>query len=107
MIKIFKYPIPVTDYFNMPIDNYFKIEMPLHAEILCLKMVKEKPYIWALIDDTKELKDRHFRIFTTGETIVENNNQFFFMNYIGTILSLEGSYVWHLCDCDEKDLNKE
>ena len=57
MIKIFKYPIPVTDYFNMPIDNYFKIEMPLHAEILCLKMVKEKPYIWALIDDTKELKD--------------------------------------------------
>jgi|SRR6185369_5341993 len=98
MKKIFKYPIPVTDYFSVPTDDKFVISMPNYAKILCVQLQKEKPYIWALVDDEEKLRNRHFRIVGTGELILESEDQLDFVDYIGTIQMLDGSLVWHLFD---------
>jgi hypothetical protein len=97
MRKIFKYPIPVTDYSHIPTNDKFTISMPNHAKILCVQLQEGKPYIWALVDDS-ELRDRHFRIIWTGNPIVEDDEQIDFVDYIGTIQMLDGALVLHLFD---------
>ena len=50
MLTIFKYPIPIEDHFTL--------EMPRGAKILTVKIQRENPQLWAMVDsETKKEKD--------------------------------------------------
>ena len=81
---IYKYPIPIQDY--------IKLTLPKGAEVLCVKIQWESPYIWALVDENEtEKEERDFRIFGTG-----NYFDLTEYKYIGTFLHDGGVFVWHL-----------
>lgn len=82
MKRIYKYPIPVTDESTL--------ELPEDAEILTFQAQDGKPYIWALVDPTRQLEIVSFRLFGTGHP-VENADT---LEYVGTI-QIE-PFVWHL-----------
>lgn len=67
------------------------IEMPKGSEILCVQLQNDKPCIWALVDEEKELGNRFIELFVTGHPITELHNR----KYIGTCQLLEGRLVFH------------
>jgi len=95
LLTIWKYPIPITDY--------FEIEMPKGAKILSFQIQRDKPQIWALVDSFVEKEKRHFRLAGTGHNLELSilNTQ-----YIGTALMLEDNLVWHLFEMRE-EVNRE
>lgn len=68
-----------------------EIEMPKHAEILCVQTQKGVPYIWALVDDKKEAKSKFIMTIGTGHPMPDNPK-----NYIGTYQLFEGDLVFHV-----------
>jgi hypothetical protein len=71
--------------------DYFEIEMPVGAEILCVQVQYGTAKIWALVDDPTITEKRKFRIKVTGE---EFNR--FDLKYIGTVQLHDGHFVGHL-----------
>lgn len=83
MRTIWKYPIVAQDY--------FEIEMPKDAEVLCVQLQHDTPCIWALVDPEKKRETKRFRLAGTGHLIKEEN-----LKYIGTFQLYEGELVFHL-----------
>lgn len=67
--------------------------LPWGAEILCVQMQKEKPCLWALVEDTNDLKERTILIYGTGKPISES---YFALKYIDTFQMIGGDLVWHV-----------
>lgn len=96
MKRIFKYEIPVTDY---PV-----IELPVNAEILTFqsKVVectgKENLYVWAIIDDEKQLnkEKRYFRLAGTGHILDKDFSHPEIKKYVGTAQMRAEELVFHL-----------
>lgn len=79
--RIFKY--------NFEIRDNFKIQMPRHAEILCVKVQGRLPQLWALIDDDAPLVDVNFSIHGTGHEV-------FGGIYVDTFMTNQQALVWHM-----------
>jgi hypothetical protein len=88
MKKIYKYEIVE--------DDKLSISLPIGAEILCVQIngKDNKPYIWALVDTTKENEDRYFELYYTGEEIPYDMG--IVRKYVGTYQHLGGVIVCHL-----------
>jgi hypothetical protein len=97
--KIYKYPLPITDT--------VVIEMPDHAQILSIQNQQHEHYahfpskskpadlqIWALVDVTKPMKSRHFRIIGTGHPIYKEEVEY--LRYITTVVTNGGSLALHI-----------
>jgi len=89
-MKIFKYELPVEDY--------FELELPAGAKILTVQTQfelnlhpPERPKIWVLVDPSAEKEKRKFRIIGTGKNFNENG-----MVYLGTFQQFGGALIWHL-----------
>lgn len=78
MRTIWKYQIPIKDY--------FELELPQGAEILTVQMQYGEPQLWALVDPNAQLEFRLFRLSGTGHPIINCH-----LGYIGTIQQAEGS----------------
>ena len=83
MTRIFKYPLLAL--------YKCEIMMPEGAKVICVQIQNDQPVIYALIDDTKPLRNRQFRIVRTGHTI-----DFDMEGYIGTFQVLGGGLVFHI-----------
>jgi hypothetical protein len=88
MKTIHKYPIKIEDHFT--------VMMPWHAQILCVQVQRDEPFIWALVDTRNSLVTRHFLLRGTGHDASEvaiNDAK-----YVGTFQLHGGDLVFHLFD---------
>jgi len=112
-MKIFKYPIRIEDYQEIP--------MPRGAHILCVQMQGEgklvehpdgfvttsgQACIWAAVDPAATPVMRRFRLAGTGHDVSDifNAAGSQFGNdtlYVGTFQMARGQLVWHLFDLGE------
>lgn len=83
MKTIFKYPVELTDY--------FQIQMPDCAEVLSVQVQNGRPYIWALVEMDYAPRNYNFRLAGTGHPIEEDN-----LKFIGTFQIASGTLVFHL-----------
>ena len=85
---IWKYPLKIT-------DQPQKVELPVNAEVLVVKIQNQIPYIWCLVDVSEKAKDlRTFVLYGTGDEIFVDNFEKF--SYIGTIQYTDFREVRHL-----------
>ena len=86
MLRIYKYTIPVEDYFSL--------NLPAGAKILTVQAQRDEPQIWALVDPKQQsMVSLNFRIAGTGHDIVETKDD---LEYIGTFQLAGGSFIGHL-----------
>lgn len=85
MKEIWKYEIPVEDY---P-----KIEMQVDAVILKFDAQYEKPCIWCLVDTEAGRETRKFRFAGTGHEITESMDK---LNFIDTCQLHDEQLIFHL-----------
>ena len=100
MRTIYKYEIPLQDYFTL--------ELPKNAEILTVQAqlteVKElyekaeRPFIWAIVEvdsnETMILQKRFFRLSGTGHNL--DKDFYRIKKYIGTFRIVQHGLVFHL-----------
>ena len=78
--------------YEIPIQDFFEIEMPKDSEVLCVQVQGGKPCIWVRVIDPGSLTEKKaFAIVGTGQGF--NDNEYF---YVGTFQQLDGYLVWHL-----------
>ena len=80
-MKIFKYILPTYEC---------HVSMPLGANILSCQMLDGKICVWAKVDENKELEQRRFVIYPTGNTIDDSLN----LKFIATVQ--DDWLVWHV-----------
>lgn len=85
MMKVYKYPIEPTDYFDL--------ELPVDAKVLTVDFQYNQPCVWALLDTDKPGVLRHFRLAGTGHPITEKCEE---LEYINTFQMMGGHLVFHL-----------
>lgn len=86
MHKVFKYELPIQDY--------FELSLPKGAEILKVGVQYDQPYLWALVDPEARLSRlRRFRFAGTGHPIVEDIDQLVFY---GTLQMHGGALIFHV-----------
>ena len=83
MKKVYKYDIPIQDRFSF--------KMPFGAEILHFGIQYNLLWIWVLVDTSKEMTERRFRLAGTGHDIIETG-----IKYIGTVKMKHDRLVYHL-----------
>jgi len=83
--RIYKYPIEVKDEQS--------IEMPMGATILCVQVQREKPNIWAVVEENAVVETRKFVLYGTGHALNGTEN---LQKYIGTFQMQSGNFVFHL-----------
>jgi hypothetical protein len=95
MKTIWKYEIPMLDY--------FELEIPAGAKILSVQvqgtddlLLLGKVFIWALVDPDALRTKRLFRLARTGHQIMDDGN------FIGTFQLYNGKLVYHLFDISER-----
>lgn len=71
-MKIFKY--------RLPFKEQSQIAMPIGAKIIRVDDFDGAIFIWAIVDESAELENRHFRLFKTGGDMPADILEY---NYIG------------------------
>ena len=86
MLSVYKYQVPIRDYFNLT--------LPLNAEVLHVDIQYNEMQLWALVDpNTGPGEIRRFRLVGTGHEITEKQKN---LKYINTFFMYEGALVWHV-----------
>ena len=86
MQTIYKYSIPINDFFN--------IELPASAKILTVQIQNNTPCIWALTSTDESTVNRQFMLRGTGHPIADDDVERF--KYVGTFQLHDGQIVFHL-----------
>lgn len=89
---IWKYQVSLQD----DITDDITIDLPTGAQILCVQMQRDVPYVWAMVDPEAPLESRSLRIYGTGEPVSAAPGR-----YIGSFQLLNGLYVYHLFEARE------
>ena len=89
ILAIWKYPLDGPMIFQT-------IEMPIDAQILCVQVQNSIPCIWAAVNTTNSKVKRVFVLVPTGHKFSYSQRDR--MQYLGTIQTNEGQYVWHLME---------
>lgn len=74
-----------------PALSYECIDMPEGAEVLCAKLSRGGPTIWALLDPKLPKVQRTFKVVQTTEDLTDEN-----LRHLGTIEYFEGLVVNHI-----------
>jgi len=85
MLTVYKYTVPV--------DDYFSLDLPRGAKILAVQEQHGEPQVWALVNPGNPTETRKFRLAGTGHPIKEDEG---LLNYIGTFQLAGGSFIGHL-----------
>ena len=84
MKTIYKYPLPVTDE--------FEVLLPVGARILTVQVQNDTPCLWAEVDAEQTVMASHaFNLFGTGHPVPAAPG-----TYLGTFQLREGRLVFHL-----------
>ena len=81
---IWKFPLPVGDEVRVP--------MPKGAQVLTIAVVRDEPFVWAIVDPGAAVVEREFSVRGTGHDLGTVGG------YIGTFMLLAGSLVFHVFD---------
>jgi hypothetical protein len=85
-MKIFKYEIPISDYFSL--------EVSAGAQVLSAQAQQEVPCLWVLEDDTAaSIEVRWFRLTGTGLSLKESKEK---LRFIDSFQTKGGRLVYHL-----------
>lgn len=82
-MRIWKWILEIADRQTIP--------MPAGAKILSVQTQSGDCSMWALCDETANLKERHFAIYGTGNPMPDEPGE-----YVGTFLLVSGSLVIHV-----------
>jgi hypothetical protein len=85
MLKVFKYVVPLEDYFSLV--------LPRGAKILSVLAQGGKAQMWAMVNPANKTEKRNFRLADTGQQINEDIDN---LDFIGTFHVVTGNYVGHL-----------
>lgn len=87
-MKVLKYPVPVTDD--------FELVLPAGSQILSVQVqgiYGDRPFLWALVDTGEgQNVTRTFRLLGTGHVLEDHHKH----QYIGTFQCDDGHFVGHL-----------
>ena len=83
---IWKYPLEIEDNQS--------VELPIDAEILTVQTVKDKPYLWALVNPDGKTETRFIEIFGTGHPV--GYDMGISRKYISTFQLAEGRLIFHV-----------
>lgn len=83
MKTIHKYPL-------RPSDSTL-LSIPEGAQVLCVQVQHDQPYIWVLVESDRHPESRLFRMVGTGHPMPEEVKE-----YIGSFQLLGGNLVFHL-----------
>jgi len=81
--------------FPIEIGGKFKLEMPHVSRIIHVAMQGDTPCMWVLCSPDNPQVERTFTVHGTGHPVERNEN------YIGTFLTPNGTYVWHVFEVFE------
>lgn len=90
MLKVYKYSIPVAEYFTL--------DLPEDSKILTIQSQHGEPQIWVLVNINNPLKEYKFCLVGTGHPIQEEMEN---LIYIGTFQLLDGGFIGHLFEVKE------
>lgn len=90
MQNVFKYTIPVEDYFSL--------DLPEGAKILTVQEQHGGAQIWVLVNPNNPSEPRNFRLAGTGHSIKESLGT---LDYIGTFQLADGSFIGHLFEIEQ------
>lgn len=85
-MKIFKYAFRIEDSFTLM--------MPRGARVLSVQVQRERPCLWALVDESTEAR-RYFKLVGTGHEFESTGWRF-----LGTFQMHDGALVWHLFESE-------
>jgi len=71
------------------------LDMPKGAELLCIKVQRGTPCLWALVDPDADMEHRPLVVFGTGHEVVNAGK------YIGTFLIENDSLVFHVFEATQ------
>jgi len=91
VLRVYKYTIPVEDYFSL--------DLPAGAKILTIQVQRDEPQIWALVDPEQQPRPYNFRLAGTGHDITESRDS---LEYIGTFQLVGGNFIGHLFEVMRK-----
>lgn len=80
-MKIYKYPLSF-------LGN--RISLPKNAQPLCVKLQRDIPCLWAMVDPNEPVHPVKVECVPTGCTVPDNVDK-----YLGTVLTDNGTYVFH------------
>jgi len=79
--------------YELPIIDFFALQMPKGAEILTVQSQKDYAFIWALVNPAEAVfEPRSFRVIGTGHEFTNSSK----CKYLGTIQEMGGALVWHI-----------
>jgi len=81
--RVYKYPLTFGDWVSVP--------MPEGAEVLCVQIQHDEPFLWARVTPENPPALRHFRIAGTGHDLGSNVGR-----YVGTFQMHDGDLVMHV-----------
>ncbi len=91
MLRVYKYELPLNDY--------FELELQRGAEILKVETQFDNPQIWVLLDpDEPIMETRKFRFAGTGHPIVEELEK---LDFISTFQMRDGNLIFHVFEVIE------
>ncbi len=90
MLTIYKYPLPVSDEFN--------VHMPKGARLLSVQVQHDAPCLWAMVDTNNQKAQRRLAIRGTGHSA----ERLGFAAFVGTFQLEGGALVFHLFDLGEQ-----
>lgn len=91
MLKVFKY--------EMPLNDYFDLDLPRGAKILKVDTQFDLPQLWALVDPDESIMEmRKFRFAGTGHPIVEELEK---LEFIDTFQMRDGNLIFHVFEVFE------
>lgn len=76
---VWKFPLP-------------RVPMPIGAQILTVAVIRDQPFVWAIVDPSAPLVERQLFVRGTGHGLGTVGD------YIGTFMLLAGSLVFHVFD---------
>lgn len=91
MQKVFKYQVPMKDYFSLA--------LPKNAKILTIQVQHGLVQLWVLVNPDSPAEVRNFRLVGTDFPIAENPG---ILYYIGTIQLAKGTLILHLFEIKEQ-----
>lgn len=90
MFTIWKYQLQVTDL--------QLVKMPSWSTILTVRSLDDdRIFMWAEVDKDKPEVERRIIMAGTGQAYHRNKD----IKYIGTVLTMGGTFVWHVFDGGE------
>jgi hypothetical protein len=81
--RVYKYPLTLGDWISVP--------MPIGAEVLCVQVQHDEPFLWARVLPGNAMVPRHFRIAGTGHDLGSNVGQ-----HVGSFQMAGGDLVFHV-----------